>query len=308
MKVRLILLFAALLGLSNSGLSQTNLKEEDFRKRILYADSVTEHVDFDINMIKRTTDLGNQPPEELSLQSYNLAICYVAKGQVDSAFYFLFQAVRLSSDYNHLVYTDTDFYILRQYPKWDMIVQKIDSAHFSKNPDIKQYELSKELYHIYLMDQHVRGLGLKNKVQKTNNVDIMNLQRVEEIIKQYGWPTFSMVGITAATGAFLVIQHSSPQIQQKYLMMLMEAAKSNEAHKEWVALLVDRISVTRMGIQIFGTQVYQIEDSLTGKPGKYQYFPIKDEAIVDSLRIAFGMIPIKDYYAIFGIDYKPNIK
>ena len=56
---------------------------------------------------------------------------------------------------------------------------------------------------------------------------------------------------------------------------------------------MDRISVHLKGMQVFGTQVYQIKDSVTGKPGVYRYFPIKDEASVDSLRNEFGLIPTK---------------
>lgn len=70
-------------------------------------------------------------------------------------------------------------------------------------------------------------------------------------------------------------------------------------------MLVDRIGVQAAGEQLFGTQVYQEKDSITGKPGKYKYFPIKDEKNVDILRKQAGMIPLKQYLSTFGIDYKP---
>ena len=68
---------------------------------------------------------------------------------------------------------------------------------------------------------------------------------------------------------------------------------------------MDRISVTKKGVQIFGTQVYQVRDSINKQNVKYNYFPIKDENQVNSLRKAFDMIPLREYYAIYGIDYKP---
>ena len=48
----------------------------------------------------------------------------------------------------------------------------------------------------------------------------------------------------------------------------------------------------------------QVKDSVTGKPGPYKYFPIRDEAEVDAKRKEMGLLPLKDYYAVFGIDYK----
>lgn len=308
MNTRLVILVATVICFSGTAVSQHTMQMEDLRKKILFADSIKDNVYLYINQIKSSLGCETQIPEELSIHYYNLAICYAVKEQPDSAYYYLCRTLDHSSELNNIVYTDTDFEMLRNSPYWDIIVHKIDSAHLSMDPEIKLHELSIELYHIYLMDQHVRGLGLKGQERNTGDVDMENLGRLEEIIKQYGWPTFSMVGKTAAKGAFLVIQHANTQIQQKYLRQIIEAAKINEAHKEWVALLVDRISIHRTGTQIFGTQVYQIKDPLTGEMGKYRFFPIKDIAIVDSLRISFDMIPLRDYYAGFGIDYKPVIK
>lgn len=305
MRKREVILLLISLSLFNSGLSQPTTHDEVVKGTLLFADSIKWETDIHINRIKRTIDLSNKGSADLGLQYYNLAICYSAKKQIDSACYFLFQVIDHYSEYNNLVYTDTDLDSLRQTPCWNTITQKIDSAYLAKYPRITQRELAIELYHIYLMDQHARGLGLKKNDERLKNIDILNLKRIEEIIQMYGWPTYSMVGETAAKGAFMVIQHSNIQIQQKYFVLIMDAAKKNEASKEWIALLMDRVSIQKKGVQIFGTQVYLVQGSLNNQKPIYKYFPIQDEANVDSLRKEFGMIPLNEYYSLFGIDYKP---
>jgi len=308
MKKNEVMLLVILLSFFNNGLSQLVTPDEKVTGLILFADSIKTEEDFYINRITRGISPRNQNNTELSLQYYNLAICYSAKSQIDSACYFLRQVLDHSSEYNNLVYTDTDFESLRRAPCWNTIAQKIDSAFLAHFPDITHEKLAMELYHIYLMDQHARGFGLKKIDKSIVNIDYDNLNHVQDIIMRHGWPTYSMVGETAAEGAFLVIQHSEVEVQQIYFMQLFNAAQNNEAKKEWVALLLDRISIQKKGFQYFGTQVYQIKDSITGSLGKYNYFPIHDESIVDSLRMAFDMVPLNEYYSLFGIDYKPARK
>jgi tetratricopeptide (TPR) repeat protein len=288
----------------NIGFSQINPAFESIKQDILFADSlvIKNQMDEYIDQLKKEIDVNLS--NNLDLKYYNLAVCYSAKEQTDSTCFYLSKCIRESSNYNNLILTDTDFEFLYQYECWGKIKNEIDSVFLEQNPGINNKELAIELYHIFLKDQHVRGLGLKKIDPALASIDEENLKRVEEIIQQYGWPTFSMVGKTAADGAFLVIQHSNVNTQRKYFKQLLDATKNDEASKESVALLTDRISVRLKGMQIFGTQVYRRKDSITGKPGPYLYFPIKDEADVDVKRKEMGLIPLKDYYALFGIDYK----
>lgn len=292
----------------NSSFAQPNPAFESIKLPILFADSlvIKNQTDQYIDQLKNGENTNSS--NNLDLKYYNLAVCYSAKKQTDSTCYYLSKCIAESSNYNNLVLTDTDFEFLYQNLCWKKIENKIDSAYLFLNPEATNKELAIELYHIFLKDQQARGLGLKQKDKIPVNIDKENLKRVEEIIQQYGWPTYSMVGKTAADGAFLVIQHSGIIMQRKYFKQLLDAAKRDEASKESVALLMDRISVHLKGMQVFGTQVYQIKDSVTGKPSVYNYFPIKDEVNVDSLRNEFGLIPLKQYYSLFGIDYKPAIK
>jgi len=278
------------------------------QEAVLYADSLESKNLINNFILQFKKEINADLSNNLDLKYYNLAVCYSAKKQPDSTCYYLSECIYASSRFNNLILTDTDFDFLHQNSCWEKIVNKVDSAYFALNPGISNEKLAIELYHIFLKDQHARGLGLKRKDETITNVDKENLKRVEAIVQKYGWPTYSMVGKTAAEGAFLVIQHSNTAVQRKYFKQIFNAAKDGEASKESVALLIDRISIHLKGMQVFGTQVYRVKNSTTGKLGTYKYFPIKDEANVDSLRKEFGLIPLKQYYALFGIDYKPGVK
>lgn len=283
----------------------TNITAQDIK--ILSVDTLKLNGDVDQRIGRLTTLISSQLQtyKTPSFIFYNLAICYAAKGMPDSTCYYLRRSIKQSSGIHILVYNDPDFNDLRKEQFWETVLSDIDSAYLIENPDITHKEEAKTLYHVLLSDQYARGQGVKRTNQDMADIDRNNLVIVEKFIQDHGWPKFSMVGKEAAKGAFLAIQHSSIRTQNKYFMQLMDAAEEDEATKEWVALLLDRISVQAKGYQYFGTQVYRRRDSITGLPGEYRYFPIFDEAGVDSMRIAFEMPPLKEYLKLYGIDYNP---
>jgi len=48
--------------------------------------------------------------------------------------------------------------------------------------------------------------------------------------------------------------------------LIMSAAMEGEATKEWAALVYDRAAVKLNGCQFYGTHVYQVWDSIAGRP------------------------------------------
>ena len=272
----------------------------------LFADTlkVKNTVDWQIDQLK-----NDRIAKRLKLlDDYKLAICYIAKNDIDSTCFYLSRSITSCPDFNRMILSDSDFDKLHGLPCWKIITDKIDSVFLSSIPNVTKPKLAVELFHINERDQHARGYGLKYPDKSLINVDSLNIIRIEEIIKESGWPTYSMVGKVAADGAFLVIQHSSTQIQKKYLDQLLDAAKKKEASSESVALLQDRIMANEFHCQVYGTQVFQIKDPKTGKMSKYTYYPIKDEVNVDTRRKEMGLIPLKDYLKKFGIDYVPGTK
>jgi len=87
---------------------------------------------------------------------------------------------------------------------------------------------------------------MKELIEKMNEVDEKNLKRVIEIIDEYGWPGISSVGEKGNTAVWMVIQHGDrhPDIQKKYLPLLIESTEKGESRKSDAAYLEDRVRVT----------------------------------------------------------------
>ena len=140
--------------------------------------------------------------------------------------------------------------------------------------------------------------------KKQEEIDLKNMQRLEEIIKQYGWPGKSLVGEEASKQAFLILQHSDVTYQKRYFPVLKEAAMKGEARLSDAAMMEDRILMREGKKQIYGTQLRSGDD--TG--GKLVIYPIEDEENVDARRAAVGLPPMAEYVKYFGLEYKPPKK
>jgi hypothetical protein len=56
--------------------------------------------------------------------------------------------------------------------------------------------------------------------------DKKNLSRLEEMIKENGWPGLSSVGGKASLAAFLILQHADYEHQKKYFQLVKEALRT----------------------------------------------------------------------------------
>ena len=133
--------------------------------------------------------------------------------------------------------------------------------------------------------------------------DAQNTMWLDEIIGQYGWLNYSLVGEDAAQAAFLIIQHSpSLQFQKKCLQLLKQAVNQNEADKISLAYLTDRIRTSDGKPQIYGTQ------GQTNPDGSIAPFPIEDEEHVDERRQAIGLEPVAEYFKHMNETYQTGRK
>jgi hypothetical protein len=126
-------------------------------------------------------------------------------------------------------------------------------------------------------------------------IDSANMKRLDEIIGAFGWPGLRFAGSASQT-AFLVLQHADSASQHKYLPLMREAVRRNDAQGSQLALLEDRVRVSDGKPQLYGTQ-------LTGDP--LRFAPIEDEARVDERRRSVGLPPLADYAKMFGLSYAP---
>ena len=137
-------------------------------------------------------------------------------------------------------------------------------------------------------------------VKKQDEIDKQNLARLEEIIKQYGWPGRSLVGEEAANAGFLILQHADLSFQKKFFPLLRQGAIKGEVRRADAAMLEDRILMKEGKKQIYGSAVQSGPE--TG--GKLVLHPIEDEEHVDERRAAVGLMPLAEYLKEFGLEYK----
>jgi hypothetical protein len=137
-------------------------------------------------------------------------------------------------------------------------------------------------------------------VEKQDEIDKKNMGRLEEIIKQYGWPGRSLVGEEAANTGFLILQHADLTFQKKYFPLVKEGARKGEVRPGDAAMLEDRMLMNEGKKQIYGSAVQSGPE--TG--GKLVLHPIEDEEHVDERRAAVGLMPLAEYLKEFGLEYK----
>ncbi|MBF9221637.1 DUF6624 domain-containing protein [Hymenobacter ruricola] len=248
-----------------------------------------------------------------STDYYNAACTWALAGDAKKAFAYLDQATVAGWDNVAHVKQDTDLRNLRADKRWPLMLQKLEATVAKAEAGLNQ-PLKKELEVIYASDQGVRGkidsvqknFGMKSAqwdalMKEMRGIDERNTRRVTEIIDQYGWPGKSLVGRMGSTTAFLVIQHSEPTVQRKYLPMMREAVAKGELSKGNLALLEDRVLIGLGKPQIYGSQLHTDPNT-----GKTEFSPIEDEAHVDERRSAVGLEPLAAYAKRFGLDYTPK--
>lgn len=137
-------------------------------------------------------------------------------------------------------------------------------------------------------------------------IDSLNIIRVEEIIKKYGYPGASLVGKPTNEAAFYIIQHS--KVIDKYLPLIKEAAEKKELQFTLYAMMLDRSLMFQGKEHIYGTQGtgFDVKNPTTGKREQlWIIWPIKDPATVNERREAAGFEQtVEENAKRLGIEYK----
>jgi hypothetical protein len=112
-----------------------------------------------------------------------------------------------------------------------------------------------------------------------------NAEKLEAIVKRYGWPGKSLVGEDGAAAAWLILQHAigHPRLQRACLPILREAVERGEAKPSQAAYLEDRIRFFERRPQRYGTQFDWDENGLLSP------YAIEDPERVDERRRAVGL-------------------
>lgn len=235
--------------------------------------------------------------------TYNYACALALSEQVGSAFHYL--NIALIGDTTARPLNDPDFYFLLEDPRWmdleNEMIKRIKEAFFT----YKYPELAKELWRMKIKDQafYYHEDLAENKLCKSaiwelkRKINEQNLERLEEIIEEYGWPKQSEVGGMAAGTVFLIIQHADLETQKKYLPIMTEAANNNEAQWSSLAMLIDRINMREGKPQIYGSQIRGSDD------GTLEVYEIENPEYVNQRRTEVGLGPIEDYVKIWNIEW-----
>jgi hypothetical protein len=232
-----------------------------------------------------------------------LACNYALLENADSAFVYIDKLMELGT--TEWVLGESSYYFIYQDERWNKlknyIKDYVTSIGYTK-PD-----LCLELMEMGMKDQayyfDINFVGRSSFVAKhlwqiKKELNKQNLDRIEKIIAEQGYPKRSEVGDHAASVAFQIIQHSNLEIQKKYLPVLEELAKKDEIFKEDWALLLDRVLVNEGKEQVYGSQVHENPET-----GKGELYPVEDEKNLNKRRAEIDLIPIEDYLKYMGIEY-----
>jgi len=244
---------------------------------------------------------------------YDVACAWALAGNSEKAFGYLKQATAAGFDNVEHLQADTDLASLHKDRRWQPLVAALQAALAKADAHVNQ-ALKQELAAMRRTDQGIRlkidSLEKKSGMEaamasplnaEMRAIDERNLARLEAIISQHGWPGRSLVGKAGATTAFLIIQHSDPTAQQKYLPQIQKAAAQGEVEKSAAALLQDRVLMGQGKPQIYGSQLTANRDTK-----KYEFYTIEDEAHVDERRATVGLGPLAEYARLFGLEYTPK--
>jgi len=164
---------------------------------------------------------------------------------------------------------------------------------------------------IYMEDQKYRGEiisihdhygreseEIKALWKKINKADSCNRIIVESILDEYGWLGPEQIGQRANSALFLVVQHSYLETQEKYLPMMRQAVKEGKAKSQSLALLEDRVRLRQGGLQIYGSQIGQDEET-----GEMYVLPLMEPGKVNERRANVGLGAIEDYISHWGLEW-----
>jgi len=189
--------------------------------------------------------------------------------------------------------------------------QNVEQAIITGDKKPSLTVLREELEGIRVKDQALRMLlgcilntfggnsdseGYKYLMLLMTQEDKKNQENVIKIIDEYGWLGISQVGEIANNALFLVIQHSSVEMQEKYFPLLKESAEKGESRLADMALMDDRIRMHRKKKQLYGSQTTSVN-------GKTYVWPIEDAANVDERRKNVQLLPLTDYLKLMGLSY-----
>ena len=197
-----------------------------------------------------------------------------------------------------LTFVDDDNILLRDteapVPPWKLTrVDEKEDIQIASQWRVNEVR-SKEI--TVLQEELRRMVAVDQAARTANPVSIKQMQRVDEehyprlleIYKQYGWPTFTLVGKEAARDYWLLVQHQRLDLQKMVLPDMERAVAIGEASKADFAELYDRVMVYEGKPQRWGTQA-KCEN------GKAVLYDVDDPPNLERRRAEMNLLPVDEY-------------
>jgi hypothetical protein len=130
----------------------------------------------------------------------------------------------------------------------------------------------------------------------TRDINAANVTLIKRMLPAAGWFSSKVYGQEAATGAYLVIQHSdNPPLQKRFLPVMERMVASGEALGSEYALVYDRIAVGEGRLQRYGSQMHCVDGRMVPQP-------MEDPSRIEERRAPMGFRwpTYQDYLANFG--------
>lgn len=148
--------------------------------------------------------------------------------------------------------------------------------------------IGEELIRMAETDQAMRNGAMNGEVWDSS-IDKANTDNLKTMVRRYGWPTISKVGVEASQAAWLIAQHADHDIPfQVECLELMRQESNEDINVTLLAYLEDRVRVNQGQPQLYGTQ-------FLGTAAGLQPQPIENEAHLDERREKVGLGPFEDY-------------
>ena len=237
------------------------------------------------------------------IKFYQIAANYAMLNEVDSAYFYLHKFVETSPD-DRMLYVDTRWDILKKDTlQWKYLIAKMEKAYLNCIDSASNKKLALHLFYLGALDQKYRiYASVLHQLPKgdsfyiaSSQLDQFLSQQIESIFEKYGFPDIPMVGKSASTTAFLLVQHSNKI--NKYYKAVKKCYEQGNVIPQQYALMTDRYLMQKKRRQIYGTQGF-INSRIKKKyDGHGIIWPMKDFKHIDERRKSVGISKSIEEYA-----------
>ncbi len=167
------------------------------------------------------------------------------------------------------------------------------------------YDLDAQLVASSLQDDPNRIHSLKMIAE----FDRQHTDTLMTVIERFGWPTREMVGLKAVQGAYIAIQHAghNQEFQSNCLALIQQQVDQGELPGAFLALMTDRVSVSRGESQVYGTQMTMAPDEF-GVMRAVPSAAIWREDLLNQRRAALGMPTHQRFIKAIEVAYFDSMK